>query len=85
MEASTPQSYRGITPEQYVKLTEKARGAGIEMEGNHGSATKFGVEVEWRYTPETQELTLQCMKTPFFVKVADVDAKLRELVHQTLA
>jgi hypothetical protein len=85
MAPSAPQTYKDINPDQYAKLTEKAKGAGIEMQGNSGSASKFGVEVAWKYAPETQELTLQCMKTPFFVKAADVDAKLRDLVHLTLA
>ncbi len=85
MAPSAPQTFKGITPDQYAQLTEKAKGAGIEMEGNSGSATKFGVEMEWNYTSETQELTLQCLKTPFFVNAADVDAKIRDLVHQTLA
>jgi hypothetical protein len=85
MAPSAPQTYKDITPDQYAKLAEKARGAGIEMQGNSGSASKFGVEVEWKYAPETQELTLQCVKTPIFLKAADVDAKLRDMVHQTLA
>ncbi len=85
MAPSAPQTYKGITPDQYAKLAEKARGAGIEMQGNSGSASKFGVEVEWKYVPETQELTLQCLKAPIFLKAADVDAKLREMVRQTLA
>ena len=85
MAPSAPQTFKGITPDQYARLTEKAKGAGIEMDGNSGSATKFGVEMEWNYSPETQELTLQCVTTPFFVNAADVDAKIRDLVHQTLA
>ena len=64
---------------------EKARGAGIEMQGNSGSATKFGVEVEWNYSPETQDLTLQCLRTPFFLTAADVDAKIQSLVNEALA
>jgi hypothetical protein len=84
MAPSAPQTYKGITPDQYAKLTQKAKGAGINMEGNSGSAGKFGVEVEWRYSPETCELTFQCLKTPVFLSAADVDAKLRDLVHQTI-
>lgn len=85
MAPSAPQTFKGITPDQYARLTEKAKGAGIEMEGNSGSATKFGVEMQWNYSPETQELTLQCLKHPFFVTAADVDTKMRDLVTQTLA
>lgn len=79
-----PQTFKGISPDKYAILTEKAKGAGIEMEGNSGSATKFGVEMQWDYSPETQELTLQCLKHPFFVKAEDVDTKIRNLVTQAL-
>lgn len=85
MAASAPHVFHGITPERYARLVEKARGAGIEMQGNSGSATKFGVEVEWNYSPETQELTLQCLRTPFFLTAADVDAKIQSLVNEALA
>ena len=85
MGASAPQTFKGITPDQYAQLIERAKGAGIEMKGNSGSASKFGVEVQWNYVPETQELTLQCLKHPFFMSVADVDARICNLVHQTLA
>ena len=53
---SAPQTFKGIPPDKYALLTEKAKGAGIEMEGNSGTATKFGVEMQWEYSPETQEL-----------------------------
>lgn len=85
MSPSAPQTFKGITPEKYAQLTQKARGAGLEMEGNSGSAGKFGVEVAWNYVPEAQELTLQTVRTPFFMSVAQVDAKIRDLVHQSLA
>jgi hypothetical protein len=41
--------------------------------------------MQWNYSPETQELTLQCLKHPFFLTAADVDTKIRDLVNQTLA
>jgi hypothetical protein len=83
--ASAPNVFQGVTPEKYALLVEKARGAGIEMEGNTGSAAKFGVEVAWNYSPETQELSLQCLRTPFFLSAADVDAKIQSLVNQAMA
>ena len=85
MAPSAPQTFKGISPEKYALLTEKAKGAGIEMEGDSGIATKFGVEMQWNYSPETQELSLQCLKHPFFMKAEDVDTKMRNLVNQTLA
>jgi hypothetical protein len=85
MSEPAPQVFSGITPDHYAQLTQKARDAGIELAGNSGTASKFGVEVAYTYTPESQQLTLHCLKTPFFVSLADVEAKLQALVEQSLA
>ena len=77
--------FQGITPDKYALLVEKARAAGIELSGNSGTASKFGVEIAWNYSPESQELTLQCLKAPFIMKKADVDAKIETLVRENLA
>jgi hypothetical protein len=82
--AGTPQVFSGITPAQYAKLTEKARAAGVAMNGNNGCASRMGVEVEWSYSEETQELVFTCLKTPFFISAQDFNAKLRALVSETL-
>jgi hypothetical protein len=79
------QIFSGIAPAQFAKLMQKANSAGVSMTGNCGRATKMGVEVEWNYSEEHQELTLACLRTPFFVNAEDVNAKLRELVSETLA
>jgi hypothetical protein len=63
---------------------EKANNSGVPMSGNSGRASKMGVEVEWNYSPEQQELVLTCHRTPFFVSAEDVNAKLHELVKQAL-
>lgn len=81
MPQHAPQVFSRITPGRYAELTARAKAAGIDLDGNNGTASKFGVEVAWNYAPETQELTLQCLKTPFFVSTEDVDAKLRSLVN----
>jgi hypothetical protein len=80
-----PQVFPGISPQHYAELTAKAKAAGIDLSGNSGAASKFGVEVAWSYVPDKQKLTLQCLKAPFFVSVEDVDTKLRALVKETLA
>ncbi len=85
MAPSAPQIFQGITPDQYARLVEKAKAAGINLEGNSGSASKYGVEIAWNYAPASQELSLQCLKTPFFMKAADVDARIHSLVTQSLA
>jgi hypothetical protein len=83
--ASTPQVFSGITPAQFAKLTEKAKSAGVAINGNKGRASKMGLEVEWNYSEERQELVLTCLKKPFFVSADDVNAKLHALVSETLA
>jgi hypothetical protein len=72
-----------VTPEGYEILTAKARRAGIPLSGNSGSAALFGIEVCWNYLAETQELTVQCLRTPFFMKQGEVESKIRSLVEQT--
>ncbi len=81
---SDPQVFTGVTPAQYAILLEKAQAAGLSLSGNSGSVSKFGVEVAWNYSPETQELTLQCLRTPFFVSAAEVNARLKTLVTEAL-
>lgn len=84
MTQSAPQVFKGVTLEQYGRLQVKAQAAGIDLSGNSGSATKFGVEVAWNYSPEKKELTLHCLSTPFFLKPEDVDAKISALVKESL-
>lgn len=85
MAAGEPQVFNGITPDQYAKLAEKARAAGIDVSGDSGTASKFGVEVTWNYSPADQVLTMQCLKAPFFMSRADVDARIQKLVQDSLA
>lgn len=85
MSQTAPLVFPGVTPGQYAKLIEKAKAAGIELTGNSGTASKFGVEVAWNYLPEKQELTFHCLQTPFFVKPEDVNAKIEALVKESLA
>jgi hypothetical protein len=79
-----PQVFSNISPEQYATLVQKARGAGIDMTGNSGTASKFGVEVSWSYLPDKQELTLQCLNTPFFMSADDINSRLQTLVKNSL-
>jgi hypothetical protein len=80
-----PQIFSGITPDQYAQLTQKAQSNGIAMTGNSGSASKYGVELEWSYVPEAQQLTVHCVRTPIFVSAATVYGKLQALVEESRA
>ncbi len=84
MGRNAAQVFSGISPEQYDRLIQKAQAAGIALSGNSGTATKLGVEVSWSYSPATQELTIQCLSTPFFVKPEEVYAKIQALVNESL-
>lgn len=84
MEPAAPQTFRGVTPDQYARLAEKAKAAGIDMVGNGGTASWYGVDVAWMYVPEAEELTIRCLKTPFFMRPEVIDAKIRDLVRQSL-
>jgi hypothetical protein len=79
-----PQVFNGITPQQFAKLVEKAKASGIDLAGNSGKASKFGVEIAWNYAADKQELTLHCLHTPFFVKPEEVQAKIQALVNESL-
>ena len=85
MALHTQQVFSSITLNHYAKLTEKARANGIAMNGNSGSASKYGVELEWIYEPEAQQLTVKCLRTPLFVPAAAVYSQLREMVEQSRA
>lgn len=76
--------FPNITAEQYARLSEKARSAGIDMNGTSGRADKMGVEVEWNYDRPRQELTLTCLHAPFFMSVDKVNARLKSLVNESL-
>ena len=54
MTADTPQVFTGITQAQYAKLIEKARAAGMVINGNNGRASRMGVELEWNYCEENR-------------------------------
>lgn len=84
MAPSAPQVFSGITPAHYATLTQKAKAAGIDLGGLAGTASSFGVDVAFNYSPESQHLSLQCLKTPFFIQPEDVNAKIRSLVKETL-
>jgi hypothetical protein len=84
MSDSSPQVFQGVAPEQYARLVQKARSAGIEMSGESGRASRMGVEVEWNYSAAKQELTLTCIRTPFFMSAQDVNEKLRAVVKDSL-
>ncbi|HTB96449.1 MAG TPA: hypothetical protein VK716_05540 [Terracidiphilus sp.] len=85
MTLNAPLVFKGIAPEQFVQLTAKAAASGTPISGNSGTTSKLGVEVTWNYNPAAQQLTLQSLKTPFFVTLDDIEARFKLLVEQSIA
>jgi hypothetical protein len=85
MPENLPLIFPNITQVHFAALAEKARANGIDIQGNSGSASQFGVEVSWDYAPVTGQLTLHCLRTPFFLKLEEVNARLRKMVESTTA
>lgn len=84
MAIGAPQVFYGITPDAYARLIQKANASGVALSGNSGTASKYGVEVAWNYSPELQQLTLQCLKSSMFFRTQDVEGKLQSLVKEVL-
>jgi hypothetical protein len=85
MSENPPLVFTNVTARHFSALAEKARANGIDIKGNSGSASQFGVEVSWDYAPATGQLTLHCLRTPFFLKLEEVNARLRHMVESTTA
>ncbi|MGH9520018.1 MAG: hypothetical protein ACRD2D_10230, partial [Terriglobales bacterium] len=85
MSSSAPLVFPSITPAQFAHLVQQAQASGIPISGSSGPATKFGVEVSWNYMPDSLQLTIECLHTPFFVRREDIENRLRALVQQSTA
>ena len=80
-----PQVFQPVSSAQFEVLTAKARAAGLPIAGYSGVASRFGVEISWNYIPEAQQLTLHCLRAPFFVSADEVNTQIQSLVQQTLS
>jgi hypothetical protein len=85
MSSTPPQVFSNITPDQYAALVQKAAAAGVDLSGNSGTASKFGVEVAWNYSPDTQQLTIQCLNGSIFMNCDAVNAKIASLIEESIA
>lgn len=85
MPSTPPQLFSNITPAQYATLVQKAAAAGMDLSGNSGAAFKFGVEISWNYSPESQQLTIQCPSAPSFMSEESANAKIKTLVEESVA
>jgi len=81
---SSPLVFPGISTAQYATLIKKANAAGFGLSGNSGTASQYGVEVRWDYSPEAGELTIECLSTPFFISTDTVYAKIKAIVQESV-
>ena len=83
MPPSPPQIFSNIAPEHYAAIVQKASAAGINLIGNSGIASNFGVEVQWDYSPEGRKLTFRVLTTPFFLSAESVEKRIKAAVEET--
>jgi hypothetical protein len=80
MPACPAQVFSNITPEKFVSLEKQAQASGIPIEGNSGSASKFGGQFTWNYDPVTLQLTIAVTQPPFLMSCESVNARISALV-----
>jgi hypothetical protein len=85
MAGCDPQTFTGITQDQFNSLIQKAVAAGIQISGNSGSAEQSGVTIAWDFDPTAQTLTLHCTGKPFIVPCGTVNSKMHDLVTSALS
>lgn len=78
--------FNQITPAKFDAICAKAQaGAGVAISGLQGTAgrdTPLGhVEIMWNYNPDSELLTIQCMKRPWGLG-GKIESSLRELVEE---
>ena len=72
-----------ISPAQYADLEKQAQNAGVPVVGDSGSASKFGVQIQWNYADPN--LHIQVLHVPFFMSADTVEAKIADLVQSVSA
>ena len=85
MSACPSQTFANVTPEQFATMQQKAQASGIPIEGNSGTASKFGGHFQWNYDPTTQSLTITVTSPPFLMSCDSVNARISALMQEVLA
>jgi hypothetical protein len=85
MSACPSQTFANVTPDQFAAMQQKAQASGIPLEGNSGTASKFGGKFEWNYDPATQTLTITVTSPPFLTSCETVNEKISTMMQQVLA
>lgn len=68
-----------ITQEHFLNIQNKIGSSlGLNLKGNSGSGSEYGIEVAWNYDPTTLKVILTNTKKPWFVSEDLVMSKLKE-------
>jgi hypothetical protein len=81
MAACPPQTFSGLTPEEFASLEKKAQGAGVPIQGNAGTASSFGGQFAWTYDPAARQLTITVTQAPFLMNCESVNSRIKTLVE----
>ncbi len=77
-----PITFENVTPEQFDRIEKRLDALGYadkaEDAANAGDAQDKGVKIGWKYDAGTQQLTIRCIKKPFFVSGEMLGKKIRE-------
>lgn len=78
------QTFAGIDTARFLAIAEKVRSkTGVAVAGAEGQASANGFTLAWKYSPESQQLTVECLKKPFFVSGGLVLRNVQQLVEET--
>ena len=78
--ACEPQLFSQVTPEKWQRLVTKAAENGLTIGGNEGQASRDNYTFAWKYDPAAQQLTLWCVKKPFFAPCSAINEEIHKIV-----
>ena len=74
------QVFSNFAPERFARLVARAAGEGVAIDGPSGTVTHTGITVAWNYDPNTQSLTIQCIKAPLLPGCGAINAGIHNLI-----
>jgi hypothetical protein len=74
------QVFSNCTIAKFVCLMAKAQAAGINIQGNSGTATQDGITISWTFDPAGETLSIQCTSAPFYLSCGTINQNIHDLV-----
>jgi hypothetical protein len=76
------QVFGDISPEHFACLVDRAKVAGMKIDGNSGTIPpRNGVSVAWEDDPLARALSIQCLSLPFLVSCGAANSQIHSLVE----